>query len=123
MASGSKTIKFQGSFAVVDAAGVSSPNKPIKDLTQTVSQALSGEPMCVAGSTTDFAVPFGAITSAKRIYLKTDQPVTLKVGAITETGFEWQGEGVLSSGSTGISALFLTTGPTDTNVEVVVAGD
>lgn len=123
MAAGSKTVKFQGTFAVHDAANVASPNKPIKDLTLTVGQVQSSDPMCIPGTTVDFAVPFGAITAAKRIYIKTDQPVTLKVGLITETGFEWQGEGVLSSGSTGIAGLWISTGPTDTNVEVVIAGD
>ena len=123
MAGGSKTVKFQGSFAVVDAGGVSSPNKPIKDLTLTVSQGQSADPMCIPGATTDFSVPFGAITTAKRIYIKTDLPVTLKVNLNTETGFQWQGEGVLSSGSTGISALYISTGATDTNVEIVIAGD
>lgn len=123
MAAGSKTVKFQGSFAVHDASNIASPNKPIKDLTLTVGQVQSSDPMCISGSSVDFQVPFGAITAAKRIYIKTDQPVTLKVGAPTEVGFEWQGEGVLSSGSTGIPALYITTGATDTNVEIVVAGD
>jgi len=122
MAAGSKTVKFQGSFAVVDAAGVASPNKAIKDITLVVGQVQSSDPMCVVGSTVDFSVPFGAITTAKRIYIKTDQEITLKVGLNTETGFLWSGEGVLSS-ATGIIALFITTGANDTNVEIVIAGD
>lgn len=122
MAAGSKTVKYQGSFAVFDAGGVASPNKAIKDLNLVVGQVQASDPMCIAGSTVDFVVPFGAITNAKRIYIKTDQEVTLKVGLNTETGFLWQGEGVLSSG-TGIIALFVTTGANDTNVEIVVAGD
>jgi hypothetical protein len=122
MAAGSKTVKYQGSFAVHDAANVASPNKAIKDLTLTVGQVQTMDPGCIPGSTTDFVVPFGAITLAKRIYIKTDQSVTLKVGLITETGFAWNGEGVLSS-SAGIVALFITTGANDTNVEIVVAGD
>ena len=122
MATGSKTVKFQGSFAVQDAAGVSSPNKAIKDLNLVVGQVQTSDPMCITGTTTDFSVPFGAITNAKRIYIKTDQEVTLKVNQNTDTGFPWSGEGVLSSAS-GITGLFITTGPNDTNVEIVVAGD
>jgi len=118
-----KTVKIQGSFAVEDAAGVSSPNKVLKDLDLTIGQVQSSDPMTISGSTTDFQIPFGAITSAKRIYLKTDQPVTLKIGLITETGFQWQGSGILSSGTTGIGDLYISTGATDTTVEVVVAGD
>jgi hypothetical protein len=122
MATGSKTVKYQGSFAVFDAANTASPNKAIKDLTLTVGQVQSSDPMCIPGSSVDFVVPFGAITTAKRIYIKTDQEVTLKVQQNTDVGFPWQGEGVLSSG-TGIVGLWITTGPNDTNVEIVVAGD
>jgi len=122
MASSSKTVKFQGTFSVHDAANVASPNKPIKDLNLSVAQVQTSDPMCITATTTDFVVPFGAITSAKRIYIKTDQEVTLKIHSITETGFPWSGEGVLSSAS-GIVGLWITTGPNATNVEIVVAGD
>lgn len=122
MAAGSKTVKFQGTFAVHDAANVASPNKSIKDLTLVVGQVQSSDPMCIPGSQTDFVIPFGAITNAKRIYIKTDQEVTLKIQQNTDTGFPWSGEGVLSSAS-GIIGLWVTTGANDTNVEIVVAGD
>ena len=122
MASGSKTVKFQGSFAVYDAGGVASPNKTIKDLTLVVGQVQSSDPMCIPGVSTDFPVPFGAITLAKRIYIKTDQSVTIKFNQNTDTGFSWKGEGVVSS-EDGVTAIFITTGANDTNVEIVVAGD
>ena len=122
MASTSKTVKFQGTFGVVDAAGTTSPNKIIKDLDTTVAQVQNSDPMCIAASTTDFAVPFGAITVGKKVYLSTDQEVTLKVNNIGDVGFPWMGTGVLPSG-TGITALYITTGPNATNVEVVVAGN
>lgn len=122
MAAGNKTVKFTGTFAVVDSANVSSPNKPIKDITTTVGQVQSSDPMCIVGSSADFSVPFGAITLAKRIYIKTDQSVTIKFNQDTDLGFSWNGQGVVSS-SEGITALFITTGANDTNVEIVVAGD
>ena len=122
MASTSKTVKFQGTFGVVDAAGVTSPNKVIKDLDTTVAQVQNSDPMCIPAVTTDFVIPFGAITVGKKIYLSTDQEVTLKVNNIGDAGFPWQGVGVIPSGS-GITALFITTGPNATNVEVVVAGN
>lgn len=123
MASSSKSVETLLTFAVKNAAGVASPNKQEKDLATVVSQVIGGEPICIPGSTADFAIPFAPITTGKRIYLKTDQPVTLKIGLITETGFEWEGFGVIPSGSTGIAGMWITTGPTDTNVEFVVAGD
>jgi len=122
MATGSKTVKYQGSFSVHDASNVASPNKPIKDLTLTVGQVQSSDPMCIPGSTTDFSVPFGALTLAKRIYIKTDQSVTMKFNQNTDTGFSWKGEGVIPS-ENGVTAVFISTGANDTNVEIVVAGD
>jgi hypothetical protein len=122
MAAGSKTVKFQGTFAVHDAANTASPNKPIKDLTLVVGQVQSSDPMCVAASTLNFPIPFGAITSAKRVYIKTDQEVTIKFNQIGDVGFPWRGEGVVPSAS-GITAIWLSTGPNLTNVEIVVAGD
>jgi hypothetical protein len=122
MAVSSKTIKFQGSFAVYDAAGTASPNKIIKDVTTVVDQVQGSEPMCIPGSSTYFEIPFGAITLAKRIYIETDQSVTIKFNQNSDTGFSWKGEGVVSS-EDGITSLWMTTGPNDTNVEIVVAGD
>lgn len=118
-----ETVNITATFAVKDAAGVSSPNKVIKDLSLSVAQVQSSSPMIIPGSTTDFSVPFAQITSAKRIYLETDQPVVVKFDQNTDTGFQWQGSGIISSGSTGISALFITTGATATTVEVAIAGD
>ena len=118
----SKTVKFQGTFAVHDAAGVASPNKAIKDLNLSVDQVQSSDPMCLAGVTTDFAIPMGAITIGKRVYIKTDHEVTIKFNQITDVGFPWKGEGVVPSDS-GIIGIWVSTGPNDTNVEIVIAGD
>ncbi len=104
------------------ASGVASPNKAIKDITLTVGQVQSSDPMCIVGSSVDFQIPFGAITNAKRIYIKTDQSVTIKFNQNSDVGFSWKGEGVVSS-EDGVTALFITTGANDTNVEIVVAGD
>lgn len=118
-----KIIKISGAFTSVDSTGVSSPNKTLKELDTEVDQVFAAEPMRLAASTVDFSVPFGTITAARRIYLKSDQPITLKVNLNTETGFQWQGTGILPSGDTGISALFVSTGASITTLEVVIAGD
>jgi len=123
MATSSKTVKITATFSVVNASNVASPNKNIKDLDLTVQQVQASDPLCIPAVTTDFEVPFAAITSAKRIFLYTDQEVTLKFNTNTAPGFAWQGSGIVPSGATGISAIFITTGGTATNVEVVVAGD
>ena len=117
------TVKYQASFAIQDAAGVNSPNKSVRDLDLVVDQVQCSDPMIIPGNTTDFAVAFGQITVGRRVYLETDQEVTVKFNQNTDTGFPWLGSGVVPSGPTGISALFLTTGATATSVEIVVAGD
>lgn len=123
MASTTKTVKITGDFSVVDASNTASPRMVIKDLNLTVTQVQSSDPLCIPASETDFEVPFAGITSAKRIYLETDQEVTIKFNTNTAPGFAWQGAGIVPSGSTGISALYITTGGTATNVSIVVAGD
>jgi hypothetical protein len=122
MAQVTKTVKFQGTFAVVDATNVPSPNKFIKDLTLAVDQVQSSDPMVIPAATTDFVIPFGGITVGKRVYLKTDQEVTIKFNEITDDGFPWRGEGVVPSDS-GITGIWISTGPNATTVEIVVAGD
>lgn len=118
-----ETVKITATYAVQDAAGVSSPKHVIKDLNLVVTQVQTSSPMIIPGATVDFAVPFGQITSGKRIFLETDQPVIVKFNQNSDVGFEWQGAGIVPSGSTGISALFITTGATPTTVEVSIAGD
>jgi hypothetical protein len=118
----SKTVKFQGSFAVVDASNVASPNKTIKDLDLSVTQVQSSECIEIPGNTIDYQIPFGLITVGRRIYLRTDYPVTVKFNQNTDIGFEWQGVGVVPSGATGISALYISTSASDTCVEFVVVG-
>ena len=118
----SKTVKFQGTFAIVNASNVASPNKTIKDLDLVVTQVQSSESIEIPGGTLDYQLPFGLITVGRRIYLKTDMPVTVKFNQNTDIGFEWHGAGVVPSGSTGISNLYISTGASDTCVEFVVAG-
>ena len=122
MTCATKTVKFQGSFSVQNAAGVNSPNKPIRDLDLVVDQVQASDPIDIPGSTTDYAIPFGQITVGRRIYLETDQEVTVKFNQNTDVGFPWLGVGVVPSGPTGITALYITTGPTDTCVHAVVTG-
>lgn len=122
MASSNKTVKIQGTFSVVDASGVPSPNKTIKDLDLQVSQVASGDPLCIPGGSMDFPFPLGSITLGKRVYLSTDQEVTVKLNNIADIGFPWKGAGFIPSES-GITGIWLTTGANDTVVEIIVAGD
>ena|SRR3990167_2762922 len=117
-----KTIKIQGTFEVHEISGAVSNKAVIKDLDTIVQQVSAFGPWIVPGNTINQQISFGGITLAKRIYLKTDQAVTLKLNQNTDLGFSFKGEGILSSDD-GITALFVTTGPNDTNVEAIIGGD
>jgi hypothetical protein len=117
------TVKINGTFEVVDSAGTSSPREVIKDNAQQITQVSDYDPWTVAGSVVNQQITFGGVTLAKRLFLRSDQPVTLKLNQSTDTGFSFgPGDGFLSS-TNGITALYVSTGPNDTNLTVVVAGD
>lgn len=118
-----QTVKITGVFEVVDAAGTSSPREVIKDVTQAVTQVADYDPWTVDGNAVNQQITFGGVTLAKRLFIRTDQPVTLKLGQSTDTGFSFgPGDGFLSS-TNGITALYVSTGPNDTNLTVIIAGD
>ena len=119
----SLTAKINGVFEVVDSAGTSSPREVVKDNTQVVGQVSDYSPWIVPGSAVNQQITFGGVTLCKRLFIRTDQAVTLKLNQSTDTGFSFgPGDGFLSS-SNGITALYVSTGPNQTNLTVVVAGD
>jgi len=119
---GNKTVKINSVFEVVDPAGTASPRGVIKDLNFQVTQVTNFDPWCIPGSTVDQPISFGGVTLAKRLFISTDQQVTLKLDNVTDTGFTFgPGEGIISSA--GITGMWITTGANDTNVEVIIAGD
>lgn len=117
------TVKINGTFEVVDSAGTSSPREVIKDNSQVVAQISDYDPWLVPGAAVNQQITFGGVTLCKRLFIRTDQPVTLKLNQSTDTGFSFgPGDGFLSS-TNGITGLFVSTGPNPTNVTAVVAGD
>jgi len=123
MATATKTVKYEGSWAIQNNAQVNENVKTIKDTSQQVSEVISASPMVIPGGSTNVSLPFGGVSLAKRVFLRTDQEVTLKIGQSTDQGFKFgPGDGTLPSTS-GIGAIFITTGPNDTSVEFVISGD
>ena len=122
MACADKTVKINGTFEVWEPPSYVSNKAVLKDLSTIVQQVAAFGPWEVPGTTIDQQISFGGITLAKRLYLKTDQSVTLKFNQSTDIGFSFKGEGVLSS-EDGITALFVTTGPNDTCVTAIICGD
>ena len=117
------TVKINAVFEVVDAAGTSSPREVVKDLSQQITQVADYDPWTVPGAAVNTQITFGGVTLCKRLFIRTDQPVTLKLNQSTDTGFSFgPGDGFLSS-TNGITALFVSTGPNPTNITAVIAGD
>lgn len=123
MAAVTKTVVYSGSWAIQNNAQQQENIRTIKDTSQQVSEVISASPMVIPGNSVNIPLPMGGVALAKRVFLRTDQEITLKVGQSTDQGFKFgPGDGTLPSTS-GISAIFVSTGPNDTSVDFVIAGD
>ena len=118
----SKTVKINGTFQIYNAAASIEAQKVLSD-TLLVSEVTQHFPMVVAGNTVDAPVGFGGVSLAKRLFLRTNFPVTLKFDSIVAPAFSFgPGDGILMS-ENGITALFVTSGPNNTDLEAIIAGD
>lgn len=117
----SKTVRVQGTFQVIGADGTPECTKTFNSIIP-VTEASQVFPQEIAGSSSNVQISFGGVSLAKRVYLKTDFPVTVKFNQNTDMGFSvGVGDNILMSDN-GITALFISTGPNPTNVEVIIVG-
>lgn len=117
-----KTIKINGTFQVINVAGTIEAQKVIND-TLSVSEVSQHFPWQVAGNSVDEPISFGGVALAKRVYLRTNFPVTVKFDSIVAPGFSFgPGDGLIMS-ENGVTAMFVTTGPNETELEAIIAGD
>ena len=118
----SKTIKINGTFQVYNAAGTVEAQKVIND-TLLVSEVTQHFPMLIAGNAMDQPISFGGVALAKRVYIKTNFPVTIKFNSVVAPGFSFgAGDGILM-GENGITAMYISTGPNSTELEAIIAGE
>lgn len=116
-----KTVRIQGTFEIVTADGTVEAKKVLNNLIQ-ITEAAQVFPQVIDGNSTNVAINFGGVSLAKRVFLRTNFPVTLKVNQNTDTGFSFgAGDGLLMSDN-GITALYISTGPNPTEVEAIVVG-
>lgn len=91
--------------------------------TLLVSEVTQHFPMVIAGNSIDQQVSFGGVALAKRIFLRTNFPVSVKFNSVVAPPFSFgPGDGVLMS-ENGITALYVTAGPNNTELEAIIAGD
>ena len=117
-----KTVKIQNSFEILDADGSRALQRKTAD-SVSVEENSAHFPQKIAASQVNVPINFGGVTNAKRIFVRTNVEVTLKLNQSGDTGFPFgPGDGVLMS-QTGITAMFVTTGGSETEFEAVVSGD
>ena len=118
----SKTVKINGTFQIFNPAGTVEAQKILND-TLLVSEVTQHFPMIIPGNTVDQPVGFGGVELAKRIFLRTNFPVSIKFNSIVAPAFSFgPGDGILTS-ENGITAIFVTAGPNSTELEAIIAGD
>jgi len=119
---GAKTVKINGTFQIYNAAATIEAQKVLND-TLLVSEVTQHFPMIVAGNAVDQPVGFGGVALAKRIFLRTNFPVSIKFNSVVAPAFSFgPGDGILMS-ENGITALFVTSGSNSTELEAIIAGD
>ncbi len=65
----------------------------------------------------------GGVAQIKKLFLRVDQEVTVKLSNVTDTGFLFgPGDGWLCSDS-GITGVWISTGPNETEVEAIFVGE
>jgi hypothetical protein len=118
-----KSIKIEGTFEVLNTNDKSCEGKYILRDTTDYDCVITHHPSKIAGGVVNAPIAFGSVTLAKRIFLRVTQEVLVKYNVITEAGFNLGiGDHILMNDS-GVTALFLSTGPTETEVTAVIAGD
>jgi hypothetical protein len=115
-------VKIEGTFEVKNSASTIEAKKVIRDEEQ-ITEATQLFPHKIAGNTIDLQIAMGGVSLAKRVYIKVDYEVTLKIQQSTDTGFPFgPGDGFFTSDS-GITGIWVTTGPNETELEAVITGD
>ena len=116
----SKTVKIQSTFEVIDASG----NQEIRKITRdevSIEEGSAYFPVKIAPNTTDYPVNFEGVAVGSRIFIRSDQGVTLKIQSALDAGFPFgPGDGWLPS--TGITGMLVTTGPVETRFEAIITG-
>ena len=114
-----KNARIQATFEIIAPDGTTEGKKVINSLLP-VTEAAQVFPQVIAGNQNDVLMPFGSVALAKRLYLRSSYPITVKFNQDTDTGFSFgPGDGFLMS-ENGITALYVSTGSNPTEVEIIV---
>lgn len=118
-----KTVKIQSTFEVVDASGELDARKVTREEV-SIEEGSAYFPVKIPALTTDYVVNFEGVSVGTRIFIRSDQQITLKIQNIGDTGFLFgPGDGWLPSSGTGITGMWVTTGPVETKFEAIITGE
>src|SRR5579862_1871477 len=81
-----KTVRIQSTFEIITADGTVEAKKVTNNILQ-ITEAAQVFPQTLPGNTLNSPISFGGVTLAKRIFLRTSFPVTVKFNQSTDTGF------------------------------------
>ena len=120
-----KQVKMTIDFKVIDQDGVSTnASKVIKDFDYCGAEAVQHFPQKIASGQTDVPVSFGGVTQGKRVIVVVDQSVTVRINTIVNNvGFAFGAGSLTIAGDPGITAMFISTGVNDTNLDAIIVGD
>lgn len=117
-----KTVNQNGTFEVKNASATVEAKKVTKSTVEH-EEATQHFPFKLAGGTVETQINMGGVTQAKAMFLRVDQPVTLKLNQQTDTGFPFGPGDMWFESSTGITEVWVTTGANETQLEAIFAGD
>lgn len=118
----SKTVILNGTLEVKNASGVVEAKKVMKS-ESAQAEATQHFPFKLAGGSGETQISMGSLTQARKLFLRVDQSVTLKLNQQVDTGFTFgPGDLWLESGD-GITEVWVTVGANDTCLEALFAGD
>ena len=117
-----KTVILNGTFEIKNAAATIEAKKVTKSEVQH-DEATQHFPYKLQGGTIETQVSMGGVTQAKAMFLRVDQPVTVKLQQQTDTGFPFGPGDMWYESTDGITGVWITTGANETQLEAIFAGD
>ena len=117
----SKTVSLNGTFEIKNAAATVEARAVTKSEVQH-EEATHHLPFKLL-PTVETQISMGGVEQAKKMFLRVDNAVTLKFNQNTDVGFSFGPGDFWYEGTTGITGVWITTGPNVTQLEAIFAGE
>lgn len=111
------TVKIAGSFSIFEVSGNAELTKSLTEA--TVVQEYTSHKLKVAASTFDFEINFGGVSPGKKIYFRSSLPIGVKLNSLSGPLIQFSGISLFSGE---LTSMYVTTGNSEVEIEMVVAG-